>query len=326
MGRTVVTTEGRRLEVGCSGPEDGYPVFLLHGTPGSRLGPRPRTGDLHRSHIRLISYDRPGYGGSDRLEGRGVVHAAGDVAAIAQDLGLSKFSVVGRSGGAPHALACAALLPHAVCSVAVLASLAPPDTRELSWSDGVWFEGMTQSNIAAFQLARQDPATLRADLLNRGSVINADPEQIIADLHGELSDGDRRIVMEAGVRNMLVSNFTAAFALDSDADAGTPAPRYGLGWYDDVISLVNPWGFEVRQIDVPTLVWHGALDEFSPVDHFHWLAEHIPGAKATIEPKRAHFGAVQALPRVLNWLVKAGRERFADEAAAADEARPSERA
>jgi pimeloyl-ACP methyl ester carboxylesterase len=315
MGRTVVTTEGRRLEVECTGDERGHPVFLLHGTPGSRDGSGLRTQDLYRSGIHLITYDRPGYGGSDRLEGRRVVHAAADVAAIAQNLGLCRFSVVGRSGGSPHALACAALLPHAVRSVAVMASLAPPDTAELSWPDAVWFKGMAQSNITAFQLAREDPAALRADLLHRGAVINSDPEQIIVDLHGELSDGDRWIVMDPGVRSRLVANFTTAFA------------AFGLGWYDDVISFVNPWGFDVAQIKVPTLVWHGADDEFSPVDHYHWLADHIPGAKATIESNRAHFGAVQALPRVLNWLVNAARGNDADGFAdgVADEERPGAR-
>lgn len=321
VGRTVEAGDGRRLAVGCWGPDDGYPVFLLHGTPGSRLGPRPRTRDLHLSGIRIIAYDRPGYGGSARLPGRSVAHAAADVEAIARDLGLPEFSVVGRSGGAPHALACAAFLPHVVRSVAILASLAPPDTEELSWSSGAWFDGMTQSNIDAFQLARKDTFGLRDELDHRRSAMNADPEQIIAGLDMELDKGDRRIVMETGIRKMLVKNFSAAFA--SGRDPGRPdgaeppaeesseasASEDGLyGWFDDVLSFVKPWGFDLSRINVPTLVWHGELDRFSPVGHFHWLAEHIEGATAIIEPDRAHFGAVQALPRVLRWLVTAGRK------------------
>ena len=328
MGQLVVADDGRRLAVECWGPTDGYPIFLLHGTPGSRLGPRPKTRDLHLSGIRLIAYDRPGYGRSDRRESRQVEHAAKDVAAIARDFGVQSFSVMGRSGGAPHALACAALLPPGtVRSAAVLVSLAPPDAEDLTWSDGAWTNGMTQSNIEAFRLAREDRAGLRAQMLDRRTAINSDPEQIIDDLDSELSPGDRRIVMETGVRNMLVHNFAAAFDPDhngsrpdgewaglSGSGHDLPTADYGLdGWYDDVVSFVQPWGFDVSKIDVPVLLWHGELDRFSPVDHFHWLAEHIKDSTAVIEPDRAHFGAVQALPKVMRWLVTAATsDRVAD--------------
>jgi pimeloyl-ACP methyl ester carboxylesterase len=80
---------------------DGRPVFVLHGTPGSRLGPHPRSAVLHRLGVRLISFDRPGYGGSERLAGRQVADVAEDVLAIADAYGLKKFAVVGRSGGGP---------------------------------------------------------------------------------------------------------------------------------------------------------------------------------------------------------------------------------
>src|SRR5579863_97564 len=119
--------DGRRLAVDSWGATDGKPIFLLHGTPGSRNGPKPRASVLYRLGVRLISYDRPGYGGSERQKGRKVADAAWDVLAIADSLGIKKFGVVGRSGGGPHALACAALLGDRVTAVAALVSAAPPD-------------------------------------------------------------------------------------------------------------------------------------------------------------------------------------------------------
>ncbi len=114
------TPDGRHLSTQTYGDPDGKPVFLLHGTPGSRLGPHPRGTVLHRLGVRLIAFDRPGYGDSDRFQGRRVADAATDVLAIADAFGLDKFAVVGRSGGGPHALACAALLPDRLTKVAVL--------------------------------------------------------------------------------------------------------------------------------------------------------------------------------------------------------------
>ena len=87
------------------------------------------------ARIRLISYDRPGYGGSSRYRGRSVADAAADVDRIADALGLDAFAVVGRSGGGPHALACAALLNGRVTRTAGLVSVAHPDADELDWFD-----------------------------------------------------------------------------------------------------------------------------------------------------------------------------------------------
>jgi pimeloyl-ACP methyl ester carboxylesterase len=296
--RTQVVAEGGRgLAVESWGPEDGYPILYLHGMPGSRRGPRPLVNHLYNSGLRLIAYDRPGYGGSGRLEGRSVSHAAADVASIADALGIETFSVMGRSGGGPHAMACAALLPDRVQNVAILVSLAPfdADPAELDW-----FGGMTPSNIHAFTLAAEDHGSLHEELLQRHSALNSDPQQMIRSLVPEMSPGDRRIVWETGVRRMLVQNFDVAFDPDeADADARD----HGLqGWFDDVVSLVKPWGFQLSDIEVPALLWQGELDTFSPMDHFYWLADHIKNATTMLALDTAHFGAIPAMPRILRWL------------------------
>ncbi|MER7134143.1 alpha/beta fold hydrolase, partial [Streptosporangium saharense] len=102
MTTFVPTRDGRTLAVDEKGAPEGNPVFLLHGTPGSRVGPSPRATVLYRLGIRLITYDRPGYGLSDRRKGRSVADVAEDMAVIADRLGIGSFSVLGRSGGAPH--------------------------------------------------------------------------------------------------------------------------------------------------------------------------------------------------------------------------------
>ena len=51
--------------------------------------------------------------------------AAADVAGIADALGIDRFAVMGHSGGGPHALACAALLPGRVLAAVSGSGLAP---------------------------------------------------------------------------------------------------------------------------------------------------------------------------------------------------------
>ncbi|MFI1017265.1 alpha/beta fold hydrolase [Streptomyces sp. NPDC020965] len=286
MRHRVRAADGRHLMVERLGDPRGRPVFLLHGMPGSRLGPAPRGMVLYQRRTQLIAYDRPGYGGSDRLAGRSVADVVQDVRAIADHLGLERFAVVGRSGGAPHALACAALLPERVTRTAALVTLAPRDADGLDW-----FEGMTASNVLEFTSAANDPAGLTERFILRSAEIRKDPIRLLDDLRRELTDSDRMVVKDAGVRSMLLRNYQEALRTSA------------YGWIDDALAFCGPWGFDPADITGRVMLWHGEKDVFSPVGHSRWLAQRIPGATAVLEPAAAHFDALHALPRVLTWLL-----------------------
>jgi pimeloyl-ACP methyl ester carboxylesterase len=117
-------------------------VISQHGTPGSRLLSARRLENefeevLRKVGIRLITYDRPGYGGSDRQHGRRIADSAGDVAQVASAVGVERFGLEGSSSGSAHALAVAALLPQRIERVAISAPMAPFDALgRADWSRG----------------------------------------------------------------------------------------------------------------------------------------------------------------------------------------------
>jgi pimeloyl-ACP methyl ester carboxylesterase len=279
------SADGRRLAVSLFGDPLGVPVFYLHGTPGSRVGPRPTNQELTDRRVWLISFDRPGYGRSDRLDSRTVADVARDVEAIADDFGLERFAVLGRSGGGPHALACAALLPERVTRTAALVSLAPWRAPGLDW-----FDGMAESNVAAYTTAATDPEALRALLMRATKEITADPASHLAVLTPEMPEADRRIVADESIRAGLAQNFFEGLRISAE------------GWIDDVLAFCSPWGFDVSDIQAPVYLWHGGRDVFSPVAHTQWLARRIPNAMTEFPPDRAHFGALEMVPHVLMWL------------------------
>lgn len=283
----VRSADGRRLAVQAAGDPAGYPVFMLHGTPGSRIGPFPKSRVLYELGVRLISFDRPGYGRSDRLDARRVADVVPDVVAIADQLDLPRFAVLGRSGGGPHALACAALLPERVTRAGALVSLAPWAAEGLDW-----FAGMSDSNIAEYKAAATAPEALTAQLARTAAQIKADPISHVDALDTELPEADRRLVADAGLRAALAQNFAEALR-DSAA-----------GWIDDSLAFCSPWGFDIADIKIPVLIWHGEDDVFSPVAHARWLADQIPDAILSIRPDTAHFGALEAVPDVLSWLIR----------------------
>ena len=129
MQRTVQTPDGRVLAVEEAGDPAGRPVLVHNGTPNSRHLYGPDTVDAAERGLRLIGYDRPGYGGSSPQPGRTVADCADDVRAICAALGIDRLAMWGASGGGPHVLACAALLPDLVTAAASIASLAPFDAR-----------------------------------------------------------------------------------------------------------------------------------------------------------------------------------------------------
>src|SRR5580700_10125376 len=173
----VMTADGRTLAVEDAGTPGGLPVMVHVGTPNSRHLYGRTVADAAARGLRLISYDRPGYGESTPQPGRTMADAAGDVRAICAALGIDRLAMWGISGGGPHVLACAALLPDLVVAAASLASSAPYGAEGLDW-----FAGMGQENADDFRLLRADEDAARDKL-------EKDREEFLAASAGDLAPG-----------------------------------------------------------------------------------------------------------------------------------------
>jgi pimeloyl-ACP methyl ester carboxylesterase len=156
---TIGTADGRSLTVYDAGDPEGRPLLFHHGTPSSGAPFDPHVALAQEQGVRLLSYDRAGYGDSTRNPRRAIAGVVSDVEAIVDALGLERFATWGLSGGGPHALATAAGLPDRVVAVADAASIGPPDRPELDLT-----EGTGERNIVEFGLARQGGDALRPAL------------------------------------------------------------------------------------------------------------------------------------------------------------------
>jgi pimeloyl-ACP methyl ester carboxylesterase len=284
--------DGRCLEFTVAGPADGALLVSHHGTPSAGRLFEPFVEAAAARGLRTLTYSRPGYAGSTRAAGRTVADCADDVAELADHLGADRFFVTGRSGGGPHALACAARLPGRAVACATVASVAP-------WgADGLGFlEGMAPENVEEFAASVAGPDELEAYLRPMA-------ERILAAEPGTMADelGD------------LISD------VDADALAGGYGPfasellhdgvRDGIwGWFDDDIALTEAWGFDVEDIAVPVTVWHGGRDQAVPYAHGAWLAARIPGARSELHPEHGHLSlAVARYEDVLGDLIDTRKE------------------
>jgi pimeloyl-ACP methyl ester carboxylesterase len=281
--------DGRTLAVAEWGDPNGFPLFWLHGTPGSRFGRHHDENDYVKAGARVITYDRPGYGGSERHRSRSVVDCVGDVAAIADSLGVERFAVSGGSGGGPHALAIAARLPDHVTRTACTVSPAPFDV-------GVdWSAGMDPLNVREVEWALQGEDVLAPELEREGAEVlervAADPAKVLGD-DWELSEADRTQLARAELHDVIRQDVNESL-------------RTGVwGWVDDMLAVVKPWGFDVGEIRVPTRVIYGRTDVLVPVQHGEWLAQNVPSAEVVIEEELGHMGFPELLAERVGWLLQ----------------------
>lgn len=289
---TISAADGRALGVAQWGAPDGTPVFTLHGTPGSRYGRHPDEDALVRAGLRVVTYDRPGYGVSDRAPGRRVVDCAADVAAIADALGIDRFAVTGGSGGGPHSLAVAARLGDRITAAECVVGVAPFEAEGLDW-----WAGMDPENVQEFgwaiegeQVLQQNLARLAAATLAR---VEQDPSKILSD-DWHLADADREKLARPDLQRVMGEMIRAAYA------AGV------WGWVDDDLAFLTEWGFSLDEITVPVTVRYGAQDVLVPAGHGAWLATHVPGAKVVVNTEGGHLADPDTRVAELRELVAAG--------------------
>jgi pimeloyl-ACP methyl ester carboxylesterase len=265
---------------------DGPALVVHHGTPAAAGFFSPELESAKALGLRLIAYDRPGYARSTPRESRDVAQAVGDVAAILDELGIERFATYGISGGGPHALACAALLPDRCAGAASVAGVGPADAPDLDF-----MAGMGDGNIEEFGAAREGREQLDEHLRDQaGAILGATPDELSEAIRPHLSDLDAEAL----------SGEFAAFLLGIVRRGLAP----GLtGWLDDDYAFLGPWGFDVGAIAVPTLVWQGRWDLMVPPAHGAWLLEHVAGAEGEVFPDEGHLTlTLRRLGEVQAWL------------------------
>jgi pimeloyl-ACP methyl ester carboxylesterase len=282
--------DGRVLEAEITGPDDGDVLVYHHGTPECVLQDPAIQRAASAHGLRLVTWSRPGYAGSTRAAGRTVADIAGDTAAVLGYLGVHDCYVAGWSGGGPHALACAALLPDRVRSALVIAGVAPYDAEGLDF-----LAGMGEDNLVEFGAALEGKAPLRAFLDQaRSELADIQPEQISESMASLMPATDIE-VLTGEFAEFLAASFRRAVSTGVD------------GWLDDDLAFSRPWGFDLAEITVPVAIWQGSADLMVPFSHGQWLAGHVPGATVHLEDGLGHLSiAVGSMEEVIAELVELG--------------------
>jgi pimeloyl-ACP methyl ester carboxylesterase len=282
--------DGRSLDLwydDTPGAEALTPFIFHPGTPGSGLPFDDFAQAIRARGLRGVSWSRPGYGSSTRRAGRIVADVVEDAVAVLDHLGADRAYVGGHSGGGPHAIACAALLPDRVLATAVIAGVAP-------WkSDGLDFlDGMGVENHEEFGAALDGEAALATYLEPQRQVVLTMTGEEVAAMFGDLVDEVDRASL-TGEHAAFVATLMAEGLRESSA-----------GWIDDDIAFTRPWGFDLGSIGGRVHVWQGGHDRMVPFAHGQWLAAHLGNPCVHLHPEHGHMTlAVGAFPQILDSLI-----------------------
>jgi pimeloyl-ACP methyl ester carboxylesterase len=282
---TVAVEHDRLVAYERWGDLGGQPMFFLHGSPGCRLNRHPDATLWPSLGLHVVTIDRPGYGDSTALSGRRVRHAAGDVAAVADALGLGRFLVVGSSGGGPHALACAAELGDRVLACAAVASAAPLLAGEV--------EDLIGLNRESLRILAEHGRPGMVDFLGplRDDFL-ADP---VGALGAQLADAPAADI-EWNQREDV-----QAVRREAILEALRPGVQ---GWVDDSVSIFgDDWDVDLGRVRCPVRFWHSDDDKNGPLVAIQRLVESVPGATLTIWSGEGHSAPARNMDQVLSDLL-----------------------
>lgn len=249
------------------GDPDGPLVVFHHGTPSSSIAVPGGWNGPANARVRLCSYDRPGYGGSPSVPGRTVADAAEWSRLMADACGVERFAVIGTSGGGPHAVATAALLPDRVTALGVDVGLGPA---------GLGFDGATgmlAETVAEIAAARRGATALRQHLQSLGDGAEALDEWL-----DRLPESDREVLSRTEVQH-------------EEAVEATEWGVHGVdGWVEDDLALfARDWAFDATDVRAPTRLVYGDADVLVPVSHGRAWLDLIPSAELQVVPLGGHW-------------------------------------
>lgn len=285
----IKLTNGRVLAYAEFGDAHGFPIFYFHGFPGGRL----EASLSHRPALavgaRILSPDRPGVGGSQFVDGRSILSWTADVTALADALAIGRFGVIGVSGGAPYALACAERISHRIAAASVVGGLGPPDPA-------LYRGALSPFHRLIKRLGQDAPQVLRGCIEVLAWVLCRRPQLALKILSRRLSEPDRVVLSAPDVANSLAESLRQSLC------------GGGRGAAADLLLYTKPWGFEPGRIPIEIQLWHGGLDRIVPPAVADYLAASIPLCRYRLLPEEGHYSLpIGRAAEILEALVAAAK-------------------
>jgi pimeloyl-ACP methyl ester carboxylesterase len=271
--------DGRTLAWREYGPKDRRPFLSFQGTPGSRFSRHAHEDVYDRLPVRMLVFDRPGYGASTRLPGRGVSIVADDAAELLDHLGIEVAHVGGGSGGGPHVLAFAARHPERVHAATVVVGAAPLQEEDLG--------GLIELNRDGWYAAHESWDAVYELLAPKREEVLADPLAGFRAAMEAAPPSDKAVMDDPAWQRVLVESVTEALRPGAE------------GWADEGMALILPWDFDPSAVRCSVTWWHGEHDANSPIASVKRLLERMPTVDLRVWTDAGHLESYHRYEEIL---------------------------
>ena len=279
----VRLSDGRALSWTEYGDPDGEPLFFHHGIPSSRVAAAVMEPGAARAGVRLIAPERPGFGYSDPLPERTILDWPSDLRELADHLELERFSVAGISAGLPYTLACALRMPERLHRVALISGLGAIDSRDV-------LEGMSYEWRLIYTLFLKSRRLASLWMRGYGRSVQKRPERVVAEQIKRMPPVDGVLLGSEPTLSNRISDLREAFR-QGPAAAGDEARRH-----------LEPWGFELRNVEFPVMLWHAMLDESHPIQMGRRIAAELPDCRPIYVDGVGSLGFIEHAESIFNAL------------------------
>lgn len=278
-GRTVAWTEW--------GDPAGRVLLRVPGTPGSRWSVRADTSPWAERGLRVLTTERPGFGASTRLPGRGFAEHADDLARILDHLDVASVLLIGGSGGAPHELALCARHPDRVRAATVVNGAAPVTPGEAETTIPV--------NRESHRLvADGDRAGLVELLRPVRQALMADPLATFTGMMATAPATDVATIRDPGWSAAFVRSVTEALGGGPD------------GWVDEVVALLSGWDVDPARVSTSVTWYHAVDDRNVPVAAARRLVARLPAGRLVEWRDAGHLTGYHRERELLDELIARG--------------------
>jgi pimeloyl-ACP methyl ester carboxylesterase len=274
-------SDGMRIGYAEYGNPNGFPVFLFHGNPGSRLCWGLMPGSPFLPNIRIIAPDRPGYGLTD-LKKKALENWPYDIIELADHLKIDKFSVFAPSGGGPYALACAWKIPERLASVGIFGSVGPNIPEATT--------GAIRSLKLLWKISNPLYGLVKLQMRVMAYLFRKNPEKFLLRLRDlELSEWDKKVFDRPEIRNIFRKDFPEAYR------------QNGMGSAYDTTIPAN-WPILLEQIKMKVHLWHAKPDALTG-NMSEYISEQLPNSELRVIPDAGHLWILDHVGDVLEIII-----------------------
>ncbi|KAF5021254.1 hypothetical protein F66182_6652 [Fusarium sp. NRRL 66182] len=275
------------------GSPKGRPLLFLHGTPSSRLECAEFHEKLHSRNIRLIAPDRPGFGRSEFVPDRTIGSYASDVQALAKQLKLPDYAVMGGSGGGPYALACARYIrpEDGLRGVCVFAGVAPYECglEDVNWNTTLglflvnWMPSLLRVMLRFYLPTPRGDLNGPVEKWNPDLSITEGTQKKFAAYVKTLKGRDKEVMSKPDAMEHFITTITESNIQGLD------------GYMREAKLFVQPWDFELSDITFaseskrPIFMVYGTDDVNTTVHMGRWIAERVAGSQLKEVEGETHF-------------------------------------